>query len=114
VRLIWVSNHGGRQLDQTEGTIDALPRIADAISGSAAEIVVDGGFTRGTDIVKAIARGAKVVAVGRMAVWGLAADGGAGVARVFELLREEMRIAMGLSGRTKLSDLTRETVFRVD
>jgi isopentenyl diphosphate isomerase/L-lactate dehydrogenase-like FMN-dependent dehydrogenase len=114
VRLIWVSNHGGRQLDQTESTIDALPRIADAISGSSAEIVVDGGFTRGTDILKGIARGAKVVAVGRMAVWGLGADGAAGVARVFELIREEIRTAMGLSGRTKLSDLTRDTVFRVD
>ena len=80
VRFLWVSNHGGRQLDQTQSTIDALPPIVDAV-GAAAEIVVDGGFMRGTDVVKGLARGAKVVAVGRTALWGLAADGAAGVAR---------------------------------
>ena len=59
VRLIWVSNHGGRQLDHTQSTIDALPPIVDAV-GDRADIVVDGGFARGTDVVKAVARGAKV------------------------------------------------------
>src|SRR5213593_1936465 len=89
VRLIWVSNHGGRQLDQTQSTIDALPPIVDAV-GDRADVVVDGGFARGTDVVKGLARGAKVVAVGRPALWGLAADGAAGVARAFEILREEV------------------------
>ena len=76
VRIIWVSNHGGRQLDHTEATIDALPRIADAVGGRA-EIIVDGGFSRGTDVLKGLARGATVVAVGRTALWGLAVDGAA-------------------------------------
>ena len=113
VRLIWVSNHGGRQLDHTQSTIDALPPIVDAV-GDRADIVVDGGFARGTDVVKAVARGAKVVAVGRTALWGLAADGAAGVARVFEILREEIRTTMGLSGRTKIADLTPDLIVRVD
>jgi isopentenyl diphosphate isomerase/L-lactate dehydrogenase-like FMN-dependent dehydrogenase len=112
-RLIWVSNHGGRQLDHTQSTIEALPPIVDAVAGRA-EIVVDGGFSRGTDVVKGLARGAKVVAVGRTALWGLAADGAAGVARVFEILREEVRTAMGLCGRTRIADLAPELLVRVD
>jgi glycolate oxidase len=113
VRLIWVSNHGGRQLDQTQATIDALPPIADAVAG-AADIVIDGGFSRGTDVVKGLARGATVVAVGRTAVWGLAADGADGVARTFEILRDEIRTTMGLAGHTKIADLTSDQIFRVD
>jgi glycolate oxidase len=113
VRLLWVSNHGGRQLDQTQSTIEALPRIVDAVGG-AAEIVVDGGFSRGTDVVKGLARGATVVAVGRTALWGLAADGAAGVARALTILREEVRTTMGLCGRTRLRDLTPELLVRVD
>jgi len=113
VRLIWVSNHGGRQLDHTQSSIDALPPIADAVGGLA-EIVVDGGFNRGTDIVKGIARGAKVVACGRTSLWGLAADGAAGVTRALEILRHEVETAMGLCGRTKLAELTPDLVFRVD
>jgi isopentenyl diphosphate isomerase/L-lactate dehydrogenase-like FMN-dependent dehydrogenase len=113
VRLIWVSNHGGRQLDHTHSTIDALPPIVDALAG-AAEIVVDGGFSRGTDIVKGLARGATVVAVGRTVLWGLAADGANGVARALEILRDEVRTTMGLCGRTTIADLTRDLVFRVD
>jgi isopentenyl diphosphate isomerase/L-lactate dehydrogenase-like FMN-dependent dehydrogenase len=113
VRLIWVSNHGGRQLDQTQSSIDALPAIVDAV-GDAAEIVIDGGISRGTDVVKALARGARTVAVGRTALWGLAADGAAGVARAFEILREEVRTTMGLCGRTKLADLTPDLISRVD
>jgi isopentenyl diphosphate isomerase/L-lactate dehydrogenase-like FMN-dependent dehydrogenase len=113
VRFIWVSNHGGRQLDQTQATIDALPPIVDAVAG-AAEIVVDGGFSRGADVVKGLARGATLVAVGRTALWGLAADGAAGVARTLEILREEVSTTMGLAGRTTISDLTRDMVFRVD
>jgi len=113
VRLIWVSNHGGRQLDQTQATIDALPAIADAVDG-AAEIMIDGGFSRGTDVIKGLARGAKVVALGRTALWGLAADGAAGVARTFEILRDEIRTTMGLAGHTRLANLTPDQIFRVD
>jgi glycolate oxidase len=113
VRLIWVSNHGGRQLDHTQSTIDALPPIVDAVGGKA-EVMIDGGFSRGTDVVKGLARGARVVALGRTAVWGLAADGAAGVARTFEILRDEIRTTMGLAGHTKLADLTPDQIFRVD
>src|SRR2546425_11454872 len=76
VRLIWVSNHGGRQVDQTQSAIGALPAIADAV-GDRVDIVVDGGFARGTGVVKGLARGAKVVAGGGAALWGAAADGAA-------------------------------------
>jgi isopentenyl diphosphate isomerase/L-lactate dehydrogenase-like FMN-dependent dehydrogenase len=113
VRLVWVSNHGGRQLDHTQSTIDALPPIADAVGGLA-EIVVDGGFNRGTDVVKGLARGARVVACGRTSLWGLGADGAAGVARALEILRHEVKTAMGLCGRTKIAELTPDLVFRVD
>ena len=113
VRLLWVSNHGGRQLDQTQSTIDALPPIADAAAG-AAEIVVDGGYARGTDVVKGLARGATVVAVGRAALWGLAADGAEGVARAMAILREEIMTTMGLSGRTRIAELTPDLIVRAE
>jgi glycolate oxidase len=113
VKLIWVSNHGGRQLDHTQSSIDALPPIVDAVAGGA-EVMIDGGFYRGTDVVKALARGARVVALGRTSLWGLAADGAAGVARTFEIMREEISTTMGLCGRTKLSELTPDLIFRVD
>jgi isopentenyl diphosphate isomerase/L-lactate dehydrogenase-like FMN-dependent dehydrogenase len=113
VRLIWVSNHGGRQLDQTQASIDALPPIVDTVGGMA-EIMVDGGFNRGTDIIKGLARGARVVACGRTSLWGLGADGADGVTRSLEILRHEVETAMGLCGRTKLAELTPDLVFRVD
>jgi len=113
VKLIWVSNHGGRQLDHTQSTIEALPPIADAVAGRA-EIMIDGGFNRGTDVIKALARGARVVAVGRTMLWGLAADGAAGVARVCEIMRDELKINMGLCGRTRLKDLSPDLIFRAD
>jgi glycolate oxidase len=113
VRVVWVSNHGGRQLDHTQSTIEALPRIVDVVAGKA-EIVIDGGFSRGTDIVKGLARGAKLIAIGRTALWGLAADGAAGVARTMEILRDELRTTMGLCGRTKISELTPDLIIRVD
>jgi hypothetical protein len=113
VRLIWVSNHGGRQLDHTQSTIDALPPIVDAVAG-AAEIVIDGGFSRGTDVVKGLARGATAVAVGRTVLWGLGADGAPGVARALEILREEVRTTLGLCGRTRIADLTPDLIFRID
>ena len=113
VDIVWVSNHGGRQLDQTQSTIDALPPIVDAVGG-AASIVVDGGFNRGTDVLKALARGADLIAIGRTALWGLAADGADGVARTFEILREEMSTALALSGQTTVKGLKPDYVFRVD
>jgi isopentenyl diphosphate isomerase/L-lactate dehydrogenase-like FMN-dependent dehydrogenase len=113
VRFIWVSNHGGRQLDHTQSTIEALPPIVEAVGG-AAEIVVDGGFSRGTDIIKGLARGANLVAVGRMALWGLAADGAAGVGRAFEILRDEIRTSMGLCGQTRITALPPDLIVRAD
>jgi isopentenyl diphosphate isomerase/L-lactate dehydrogenase-like FMN-dependent dehydrogenase len=113
VRLVWVSNHGGRQLDHTQSTIEALPPIVDAVAGRA-EIIIDGSFNRGTDVVKALARGAKAVACGRTMLWGLGADGADGVARVCEILRDEVHTAMGLCGRTKIEQLTPDLIVRVD
>jgi isopentenyl diphosphate isomerase/L-lactate dehydrogenase-like FMN-dependent dehydrogenase len=113
VRLIWVSNHGGRQLDHTQAAIDALPPIAEAVGGMA-EIVVDGGFNRGTDVVKGLARGAKLVACGRTALWGLGADGADGVACALRILRNELETTMGLCGRTTIASLTPDLIFRVD
>src|SRR4029450_7042150 len=113
VRLIWVSNHGGRQLDHTQSSIEAPPPIVDAVAGRA-EIVIGAGFSKGTDVIKGLARGAKVVMLGRTALWGLGADGAEGVARVFEILRDQLHVAMGLCGRTKISDLKPDLIFRAD
>ena len=113
VQLIRVSNHGGRQLDHTQATIDALPAIVDA-AGGAADIVIDGGFCRGTDVIKALALGATVVAIGRTVLWGLAVDGAAGVARALEILRNEIRTTLALCGQTAITRLKPDVVFRVD
>jgi 4-hydroxymandelate oxidase len=113
VELIWVSNHGGRQLDATQASIDALPAVRDAV-GDAASIIVDGGFARGTDVLKGVAWGADAVAIGRTALWGLAADGAAGVACTLDILRRELRTAMALAGQTSIRGLTPDVVFRVD
>jgi isopentenyl diphosphate isomerase/L-lactate dehydrogenase-like FMN-dependent dehydrogenase len=113
VQVIWVSNHGGRQLDHTQATIDALPAIVDAVAGRAA-IVIDGGFRRGTDVIKAVALGATVVAMGRAILWGLAADGADGVASALDILRQELRISMGLSGQTSVRHLRPDSVLKVD
>jgi len=110
---IVVSNHGGRQLDATQASIDALPAVADAVGG-AASIIVDGGFARGTDVIKGLAWGADAVAIGRTALWGLAADGAAGVACALDILRRELRTSMALAGQTSVRGLTPDVVFRVD
>jgi glycolate oxidase len=102
---IWVSNHGGRQLDHTEGTTDVLPRIAAAVDG-AAGIIIDGGFWRGTDIVKALALGADAVALGRFTGMALGAAGADGLVRAIDLLAEEMETAMALMGLNSLSHLS--------
>jgi isopentenyl diphosphate isomerase/L-lactate dehydrogenase-like FMN-dependent dehydrogenase len=113
VKIVWVSNHGGRQLDHTQATIDVLPEIVDAVAGRA-EIMIDGGFARGTDIIKAIALGAKVVAIGRTALWGLAAAGATGVNRTLQLLREEMVTAMALCGQPSIRELRPDLIRRVE
>lgn len=107
IEVVYVSNHGGRQLDHGRGTIDILPGIVAEVDGRA-EIVVDGGFCRGADIVKAIARGADAVAIGKIQGLGLAADGQAGVHRVLELLEIEMNTVMGLLGLDRLDKLSEE------
>jgi isopentenyl diphosphate isomerase/L-lactate dehydrogenase-like FMN-dependent dehydrogenase len=101
---VYVSNHGGRQLDQGRGTLDILPEVVQAVRGRA-EIIIDGSFCRGTDILKALALGAQAVALGRLYCFGLAAAGEAGVARVLELLEAEIATAMGLLGVTRLAAL---------
>jgi isopentenyl diphosphate isomerase/L-lactate dehydrogenase-like FMN-dependent dehydrogenase len=106
VEGVYVSNHGGRQLDHGRGTMDVLPEVVRAVEGRAT-IFVDGGFLRGTDVVKAIAAGAHSVGLGRLACFGLAAAGAPGLVRALELLEDEMRIALGLLGVTRLADLDR-------
>mgnify|MGYP000042891602 CR=1 FL=1 len=106
VDMIYVSNHGGRQLDHDRGSMEVLPEVVDAVKGRAT-IIVDGGFNRGTDIVKAIAMGADIVGLGRMQCYGLAAAGVDGVVRMLELLEAEVRSCMGLLGVNTLEELDR-------
>ncbi len=101
---VYVSNHGGRQLDHGRGSMDVLPEVVKAVAGRAT-IIVDGSFTRGTDVVKAIASGAHAVGLGRLQCWGLAAAGQAGLVRALEILEEEVRIAMHLLGASRLNQL---------
>jgi isopentenyl diphosphate isomerase/L-lactate dehydrogenase-like FMN-dependent dehydrogenase len=92
-----VSNHGGRQLDGVQATVDALPAVVDAVAGRA-EVFVDGGVRRGTDVLKALALGARAAMIGRAMLWGLAARGEEGVAHVLELLRAEIELGLALLG----------------
>ncbi len=105
VDVIYVSNHGGRQLDHGLGSAAVLPQIIAAVKGRA-EVWVDGGFMRGTDIVKAIALGAKTVGIGRLMCLGLGAAGVPGLVRTLELLEEEIRLVLGLLGVTSFAELT--------
>jgi isopentenyl diphosphate isomerase/L-lactate dehydrogenase-like FMN-dependent dehydrogenase len=100
-----VSNHGGRQLDGVLATIDALPDVVRAV-GDRVPVLMDGGIRRGTDVVKAIALGAAAVLVGRPYLWALAADGEAGVRRMFELLQAEVELAMALCGCRSVSEIS--------
>ena len=104
VDVVWVSNHGGRQLDHGQGTMEMLPEVVEAVDGRA-EIILDGGVQRGADIVKAVALGARAVALGKLQGWGLAADGQAGIVRMLELLEDEITIAMALLGVTSIDQL---------
>jgi isopentenyl diphosphate isomerase/L-lactate dehydrogenase-like FMN-dependent dehydrogenase len=112
VRAVHVSNHGGRQLDHAPATIEALSEVVDAVAGRA-EVVVDGGFQRGTDVLKAIALGARAVCIGKTAAWGLGAAGEEGVVRTLELLELELRIAMANTGQASLATVGRALVRRV-
>jgi isopentenyl diphosphate isomerase/L-lactate dehydrogenase-like FMN-dependent dehydrogenase len=101
-----VSNHGGRQLDSAPATIEVLPRVVEAVGGRA-PVLVDGGVRRGTDVVKALALGAKAVLVGRPVLWGLAVAGEDGAYRVLELLKAEFDLAMALCGARTVGEVER-------
>ena len=104
-----VSNHGARQIDHTGSTIEALPECVEAAGGKM-PVLIDGGFRRGTDVLKALALGATAVGIGRPYLWGLSCFGSRGVARVLELLRVELALDMGMSGVAKISDIDRKLV----
>jgi isopentenyl diphosphate isomerase/L-lactate dehydrogenase-like FMN-dependent dehydrogenase len=105
-----VSNHGGNNLDGTPASIRALPAVAAAV-GDQAEVLLDGGIRRGSDVVKALALGARAVMIGRPALWGLAAGGPAGVASVFEILRAGVDSTLAALGRQSIHDITRDDVL---
>lgn len=109
---IVVSNHGGRQLDSTLGTLDALPEVVAAVKGRVA-VFMDGGIRRGTDVLKALALGANAVLVGRPVLWGLALGGSDGVRAVLDHLRMELDTAMALGGRARVKDIDALLVQRV-
>ncbi len=104
VEIVYVSNHGGRQLDHGRGSLSVLPEVVKAVDGKA-KVWVDGGFSRGSDIVKAIIQGAELVGLGRLYCYALAAAGQDGVTRMFELLQTEVHEVLGLLGVTKFSEL---------
>lgn len=104
---IVVSNHGGRQLDGSVAALDALPEVVEAVGGRT-EVLMDGGVRRGSDVLTALALGARAVLIGRAAAWGLAAGGQAGVERVFQLIRDELSTSMAIMGTPSLREVRRE------
>jgi len=106
---IVVTNHGGRQLDTAIPSIEALPEVVEAVAGRC-EVYLDGGIRRGTDVLKALALGARAVLVGRPVLWGLAVNGAEGVCHVLELLRNELELDMALAGRPTLDSIDRSLV----
>lgn len=106
---IVVSNHGARQLDTVPGTIDLLPAISEAVDNQL-EIFLDGGIRRGTDVIKALALGARAVLIGRPILWGLSVDGSEGASDVLRLIREETDLAMALCGISAVSEATKDLV----
>lgn len=108
---IIVSNHGARNLDSVPATIDALPRVADAVDGRV-PILMDGGIRRGNDVLKALASGASAVLIGRPYLFGLAAQGADGVAKVVQILRREFEMSMALMGRRSLKEIDRSALWR--
>lgn len=112
IDALLVSNHGGRQLDTAPATIDQLPYVADAVEGQV-PLLLDGGVRRGTDVVKALALGADAVSVGRPILWGLAADGAAGVTKVLEILRAETAHTLTLCGFHSPYAVTHDLIRKV-
>lgn len=106
---VTVSNHGGRQLDGTMPTLEALPRVVDAVGANAA-VFCDSGFRRGTDVAKALALGARAVCLGRATLYGLAAGGEDGVFKALSVIRDELDRAMAMTGCRTISELTRDRV----
>jgi len=106
-----VSNHGGRNLDTAPATIEALPRVVQAVDGRIA-VLLDGGIRRGTDVLKALALGAQAVLIGRPYLWGLAVGGAAGVAEVVRILRDELCAAMALCGVPRIDCIKGEVLWR--
>lgn len=106
VEVVYVSNHGGRQLDHGRGSMDVLPEVLEAVGGNA-KVIVDGSFSRGNDVVKAMAMGVEAIAVGRLYCYALAAAGASGIARMYEILEHEIRSTLGLTGVTRYSELDR-------
>ena len=104
VKALVVSNHGGRQLDTTFASIEVLPEVVAAVDGRL-EVYLDGGIRRGTDILKALALGARAVLIGRPLFWGLAADGEDGVRTVLQILRDELEMAMAMCGRPNIGSV---------
>lgn len=113
VDVIWVSNHGGRQIDHGLGSMDTLPEVVQAVQGRA-RIIVDGGVQRGSDILKAVALGADAVALGRLQGWGLAAGGKDGIVRMLEILEDELICAMGLTGVTSIGQVNSTYVCKAE
>ena len=107
---IIVSNHGGRNLDTVPATIDALPLVADKVSGRV-PVLLDGGIRRGTDVLKAIALGANATLIGRPYLYGLGAAGETGVTSVLKILQREFEMAMALTGRTSITDIDRSVLW---
>ncbi len=107
---IMVSNHGGRNLDTVPATIDALPQVADKVAGRV-PVFVDGGIRRGTDVLKALALGANAVLIGRPYLYGLGAEGEAGVTKVINILQREFAMAMALTGRTTIASIDRSVIW---
>jgi L-lactate dehydrogenase (cytochrome) len=105
-----VSNHGGNNLDGTPASIRALPAVADAV-GTQVDVLMDGGIRRGSDVVKALALGGRAVMIGRACLWGLAANGSAGVKNVFDVLRGGIDSALLALGRPGVHDLSAEDII---
>lgn len=113
IDVVVISNHGGRQLDTTLSSVDALKLIRDTVNGNM-DIILDGGVRKGVDILKALALGAKAVMVGRPILWGLVADGEEGVKRVLNILKSELDLSMALCGYTSINQINEEVLFFPD
>lgn len=110
VAAIYVSNHGARNLDTAPATLDVLPRVVDRVAGRV-PVFVDGGIRCGTDVLKALAFGARAVLIGRPVLFGLAVDGADGLASVIAILCHELEVAMGLTGRASIASMSRDVLW---